>query len=1213
MVLEMKNIKLLIYLLLLSCSSMVFAQSIEIERVVTTNFPTLRAEFRVKDANGAEVRNLSNLDLKLKDLGVNIPFTSPTCPPDQARFSLILIFDASNSMDKNISNETTNPPSRHTVIKNVAKQFIDQLPEGQFECAIGVFSKEFDYNQLLRFTTDKDSLKQAADYRLISATNYNAGFIGYNENNEGGAFGLVKDAKYKPVIVFMTDGFHQENSKHGPIQDGIIISKANETNTTIYSLAIGPVAPDPGDASLDPNSKAKLKSISNSTGGEYYENLLNEQQVADIYSQILQSAQGFGTPAPCYLDFESDCNDGEIELTYSGFSPSVSDTLAYSIAENLKPNLNITQRSFLEINQALNVAKEFDVTLKAEKNKLTITGFNATPANIFTVTNWGGSAPPFTLNKDEIRVIKVSIKPENREFYGGTINFVGTGCSGMTMTPRSGFIFAEDIVFANVNQGDQEKKTFTQRFCNLTDETLDVSNILVSGGTNQTDFGITSQSKTLAPGECIDIEATFRPTDQGDREALYTVKTNKGDFVAKLKGGGAGKPQIAATAAKFADVNCVNPKSTITVEVKNEGPVELNISNIALQDATNFTYTGPTSLNVPANSTNNVDVTVEFTPQANGIQTTNLIFTNNSDNSNYSVKLEGEMLAVEYNISEPNHNFGEICGNIGNPATKTVTLSNVSSFGYNVTANSNLPEFSTNLTSYDLTSGTAVVTINFESGVNNTYNGIITFTSECGNVVKTLNVSGSINSPEVQTQAVSIAAVIGTGEMKTVDITNPNTASYDVVDAYVGDASKNPIPEFSVSANSFTVPGSGTYQLDITYTPNASNPVDKTGILYLVVNQPCNVTLDDITVEGKPTLSIANLSIADDNKDYIGKVTTIPVTLNGQSGFLSSGTSSVEFTVQFDENLLSPINGTAVGTNQVTHKFNLNSPFTGTQIYNMQFKVLNGLPTTTTPIAFTKADALNSGGTQSAGLNTSNGKFDLILVKGEATTEPLSASPGENFTLPIYILDENNNLDELLHKDLKIVVQYNYTVMQPTDRPYTIVSEDIAEMDITGEIQFTQTPKVNLTQAQFAFANIPMIAKLGNKQVTKVAIKSVDVLSGGIAEFELDTAEFTLTGVCEEGGHLRLFTLSEIQPSIKLTQNPIFSNSSIELYTVEKGIHNVNVYDMIGNKINLDTRNITTEGSYTIPFGIETLNTGYYLIYFETPTQEFFKKIAIIK
>lgn len=1210
----MKNIKVLIFLLLLTCSNMIFAQSIEIERVVTTNFPTLRAEFRVKDAGGKEVRNLSNLDFLLKDLGIVTPFTAPTCPPDQARFSLIMIFDASGSMDNNIADETSTNPTRLSVIKKVARSFIDQLPEGQFEAAMGFFNRDFFQFDLKDFTTDKDSLKNNLNsYIARGGTNYNAAFLGDKPAYTGGAFSLVAKAQYKPVIIFMNDGYHQENSSHLEIQTGVIASKASKTNTTIFSLSIGPTAPDPDDSSLDPNSKTKLKALSESTGGKYYENLLNEAQIQDIYSQILLSAQGFGTPAPCYLDFESDCNDGEIELTYNGFKPSVSDTKAYIIPDALKPNLDVTQRTFLEINPALNVAKDFDVTIKAEKNKLKITGFNAVPANIFTVTNWGGSAPPFTLNKGESRVIKVSIKPENREFYGGTINFIGSGCSGMTMTPRAGFIFADDIIFSNVNQGDQEKKTFTKRFCNLTDEPLKLNNILVSGGANQADFGVTSQSKTLDPGECIDIEATFRPTDQGDREALYTVKTDKGDFEAKLKGGGAGKPQIAATAATFADVNCVNPKSTITVEVRNDGPVELNISNIALQDATNFTYTGPKTLKIPAKSTNKVDVTVDFTPQANGVQTTNLIFTNDSDNSPYNVKLEGKMLAVDYKVSEPNHNFGELCGNVGSPATKTLTLSNVSSFGYKVNVTSSIPEFKANLVSYDLTSGTAVVTISFESGVNNTYNGVITFTSECGNVIKKVNVSGSINSPEVENKAVSIAAVIGTSQTNSVDITNPNAASYVVVDAYVGDASKNPIPEFKLSATIFTVPGSGAYKLDVTYTPNASNPVDKSGILYLVVNKPCDVTLDNISVEGKPTLSTANLTISDDNQDYIGSVTTIPVTLNGQGGFLSSGTSSVEFTVQFDENLLSPVNGTTVGANQVAHKFNLNSPFTGTQVYNMQFKVLNGLPSTSTPLRFIKVDALNSSGSQSSTLDSADGKFDLILASGKATSESLSASPGENFTLPIFILDDNGKLDNQLHKDLKIVVQYNYTVMQPTDRPFKVIAQDIAELDITGEIVFAKKSKNSQVQAKYAFANIPMIAKLGNKQVSQIKIKSVDVLSEGVADFILDTVDFSLTGVCNEGGHLRLFTLSEILPSIGLSQNPIVSSTSIELSTVEKGKHTVSVFDMIGNKINLDERTISAEGSYTVPFEIETLNTGYYLIYFKTPTQEFHKKIAIIK
>ncbi|TNE34054.1 VWA domain-containing protein, partial [bacterium] len=1157
----MKRFKIIIITLLIISINSLSSQSIKIENVVTTNFPTLRAEFRLLDANGNEVRSLSDTDLQLKDLGITTPFTSPTCPPDESRFSLVLVFDASSSMDKNISNETYDPPSRHTVIKSVAKKFIDQLPDGQFECAIGVFSKDFRYDQSLDFTTNKDSLKQATDYRLVNATNYNAGFLGYKENDEGGAFKFIQHAKYKPVIIFMTDGYHQENQQHGAIQTGTIIQKAKETNTTIFSLSIGPPVPDPGDASLDPDSKAKLKLISESTNGKYYDNLLNESQIQDIYSEILQSAKGFGTPSPCYIDFQSDCNDGEIELTYTGFGAPVSDTAIYTIPDILKPNLDVTARTFLEINPALNQPKTVDVTIKAEKNKLIITGFNTNLPAIFSVSDWGGSAPPFTLNKGESRIIKISIVPQNREFYSGQINFEGSGCSGMTMTPRAGFIFAEDITFANVNQGDQKIQTFIKRFCNLTDEPLKVNNILISGGTNQSDFGITSQNKTLAPGECIDIEATFSPTDQGNRTAEYTVKTDRGDFKANLKGGGAGKPQILASAPTFDKVNCINPKSTKIVEVKNEGPVDLVISNIALDDATNFTYTGPTNLVVPANSTNNKDVTVEFTPQADGVQSANLVFTNNSDNSPYKIKLEGEQLAVNYSVSEVELKFGTICANMGSPISKTITLKNLSSFGYKVNATSSLPEFTTDAPSYDLTSGSAVVTINFEASNNNQYNGVITFTSECGNIIKKVNVSGRINSPEVTDFIETITAVIGSNQTNTVNIKNPNLDAFDVVDAYVGNNSGVPIPEFKVSATSFTIPGSGVYPLDITYTPNPANPVDVDGLLYLVVENPCNLTLKNIIVRGRPDLSVANLSIADDNIDYIGSTTTIPVTLKGETSFENSGTKSIQFIVQYDNLLLAPVNGIPINSNEVSHTFNLNIPYTGTQIYNMQFKVLNGLPTTKTDLKFSKAVALNNTGEKSAGINTVDGIFTVKLANGEATSKDLSASPGENFNLPIYILDKDDVLDEKLHKDLKIAVQYNYTVMQPVDGKFKKLSGDQAEMDITGEIQFTPLPKNNHLQAQYAFANIPMLAKLGNEQVSKIMIKSVDVLSGGVVDFVLDTANFNLTGVCKEGGSLRLFTLSEIEPSIKILENPISSNTNVTLTTIESGVHTLDLYD----------------------------------------------------
>ena len=1215
----MKIFKSIFLVVLFASCNILLSQSIEVERVVTTNFPTLRAEFRVLDDNDNEVRNINDNDLELKDLGNIIPFTSPTCPPDQARFSLIMIFDASNSMDKNISDESPTPPSRINVIKNVARAFIDQLPEGQFEAAMGFFNRDFYELDLNGFTTDKDLLKSNLNrYNPNGATNYNAAFLGGKPAYTGGAFSLVANAQYKPVIIFMNDGYHQENSNHLEIQTGTILRKAEETKTTIFSLSIGPTDPDPTDNSLDVGSKDKLRIISSSTNGSYYENLLNEAQIQQIYSQILQSAQGFGTPAPCYIDFESDCNDGEIELTYNGFGATVSDTHVYTLDDALKPNLDITDRTFLEINPTLNQAKEINVTIKAEKNFLEVTGFNSTPANIFTVSDWGGAPPPFTLQKGDFRTIKVSITPENREFYGGEINFEGSGCSGLEMTPRAGYIYAEDIIFANVNQGDQETKTFTQRFCNLTDEPININNISVTGGANQNDFGITSQNITLAPLECIDIEATFRPTDQGDREAIYTVTTDKGEFTAALKGGGAGKPQIAGTAPLFNKVNCTNPRSSIIVEVKNDGPVPLRITKIELDNSTHFAYTGATysdtnPLVIPANSSNNVDVTVDYTPQAVGSHSTNLIFTNDSENNPYNVSLSGEMLAIDYSVSEEDIDFGTICGNSGNPIIQEIDLTNISNFGYSVNAVSSLPEFNTDAPNYDLTSGSAKVTISFESSANNQYTGTITFTSECGDIVKIVNVKGRINSPEVSDWTETINSVIGSNQTNQIDINNPNQDAFDVIDAYVGDGAGNPILEFDVSATAFTVPGNDKYVLDVTYTPNPANPADISGFLYLIVEQPCDVTLNNIKVDGNPDLAVAQLEVSEDNTDYIGNVTLINTNLTGSGGFLTSGTERIEFTLQYDNTLLSPQTGTAVSANEVSYIINVPQPFPGQLTFAMPFLVLDGLPVTTSDLIITDISALNSAGEQSAGMNTDDGKFTLITADGKVETYNMSASPGEEFDIILDIMDDDSNLDEILHKDLKITMEYNFTVMQPISGNFTVLTGDRAEMDITGSIDYSNQRKLNQIQAPLAFATIPMIAKLGNSQISEVTVKAVEILSDGYAEFELDTATFTLTGICEEGGNLRLFNLSDLTPSIKVLENPMQSNTEVILTTIEKGNHLVTLYDVKGNKTIIDSRNIINEGSYNISLNTESLLSGVYMVSFETPTQKFFKNIVIIK
>lgn len=1208
MVLVMKSLKYIIFTILMMNVAVLFSQSVDIERVITDNYPTLRAEFRVLDANGDEVRNLSTDDFELKDNGEITDITAPICPPDLARFSLIMIFDASNSMDGNLDNDNEDKESRLDVIRKVAETFIDQLPVGQFEAAMGFFSRDFRPEEgYLDFTTDKDELKNNLNnYRTGGATNYTKAFLGNDNNYDGGAFGFVQRAQYKPIIVFLSDGFH---SVREDINTSEINRKASETNTTVFSVLIGPLSGDDNSS-----SESFLKSLATRTGGKFEKNLVNERDIQRIYSDILEDAKGYGTPAPCYVDFESGCADGEIELTYSGFDPSVSDTETYTIDDDVKPNLDIDERTFLEVNLPLNQATQIDVEIKAEKNFLEITGFNSTPANIFTVSDWGGSAPPFTLSQDESRTIKVEITPDNREFFGGNITFEGTGCSGLTMTPRAGFIFAEDITFGSVNQGENKTETFTQRFCNLTDEPLEIDRIIITGGAHQSDFAVTSQDGTLAPGVCIDIEAYFSPSEQGDREAEYTVRTDKGDFSAKLKGGGAGNPEIAGVAPEFADVNCTAPTSNILVDITNNGPVDLEVTDAQLADGTHFNVVNFTPFTVAANSTNSTDLEVEFAPQTGGTHSTDLILTNNSVDSPYNITITGEMIDIDYTTSaNAPIDFGTICANVGSPITQQITLTNLNTFGYNVTANSDTPEFTVDASDYDITSGNATVTISFESGTNGTYNGQITFESGCGNVERIVDVTGKINSPEVNNLSEVIASVVGSSDTKTITITNPNNDPIDVINAFVGDAAQSPMVEFSVSNTSFTVPGNGTYDLDVMYTPDANNPNEVNGTLYLVVEQPCDVTLDNILVKGVPDLAIANLD-AISKSDYIGATTGIEFLITTTDEFKASGTTKIEFTLQYDETMLRPLSGNVNGTNEVSYVVDLPVAIPNLVSFTPDFEVLNSLPIVQSDLTIISSQAINDNGDVTATVVNTNGIFNIIMADGDVNTNDLSAKPGEEFGLPIFILDDDNNLDQNLHKEIKVKVNYNYTVMQPIDLDFTKLAGDRAELEFTSEINYSSNPKEAMIQATLPITTIRMLAKLGNEQISDIEITSADITSDGIAVLNLDTKKFTLDGVCEVGGNLRLFTLSEIEPSIRLNRNPVTNKIEAVLSSIETGQHSVVLYDMVGNATELDNRVLNTSGQiYNVEYETNSLQSGVYIIKFNTPTQSFDERLMIVK
>ncbi len=190
----------------------------------------------------------------------------------RAECSTILVLDISTSM-----NEDLDDALKIDIEKNLAMDWIISLNMQNSEAAVVTFCGDAiglpqqDPKPIRPFTAFKDSLLYAIDNLpdLCSGTNYNAAFLhrnGYNWWGELSALHYCKPdvARYKPVIVFITDGNHL-SKWGGPIRISEIFSLAKQRNAHIYVVVLD------GAEISDDNLEA-LKQLA-SAEGEWQDNL----------------------------------------------------------------------------------------------------------------------------------------------------------------------------------------------------------------------------------------------------------------------------------------------------------------------------------------------------------------------------------------------------------------------------------------------------------------------------------------------------------------------------------------------------------------------------------------------------------------------------------------------------------------------------------------------------------------------------------------------------------------------------------------------------------------------------------------------------------------------------------------------------------------------------------------------------------------------------
>ncbi|MBI3258067.1 MAG: choice-of-anchor D domain-containing protein, partial [Ignavibacteriae bacterium] len=180
-------------------------------------------------------------------------------------------------------------------------------------------------------------------------TDYDKGLL----LNYAGSLIISKKAKYKPVIVFLTDGYPNKDP-----QVATIIKEAKLQGCPIFAVMVGLYCPQ------------SLKQICSQTGGLWFENINSVGEALEVYNIILKRSQGI---EPCTITWESTAScDVEERKVKVKWNNGPSSEGAYFTSGDTKVRLNISPKSIYMKFKTLGIAYDSIVTVSSQQAAVTV-------------------------------------------------------------------------------------------------------------------------------------------------------------------------------------------------------------------------------------------------------------------------------------------------------------------------------------------------------------------------------------------------------------------------------------------------------------------------------------------------------------------------------------------------------------------------------------------------------------------------------------------------------------------------------------------------------------------------------------------------------------------------------------------------------------------------------------------------------------------------
>jgi hypothetical protein len=404
--------KTTIYIIVFLLCYTAYSQNLSVFDLDATSFPTIKAHFYAFDANWQQISNLSISDFDIKEDGIKRTVTYVSCPSPQPpkALSSTLVLDASGSMGWDLGGY-----KNLDLAQAAARAWVQALPLGKSECAITSFNGLSYLNQ--DFTTDRNKLLDAINKLVPSdGTNYNMAYIDLLTSG----IPITKSGKYKRVLVFLSDG--QPNFEPQTQQ---IIDLAVQNNITIYAVTLRMSCPQ------------CLKDISTKTGGLWYENVTSIPEAETIYRKILMIAQNIG--GPCTIEWESDYSCNKFRNGYAVLlKPIATSNFSYTTDNFIISRLSIQPAMLYFGGVQPPKTKDTTFVIKAINRPLNVNAIMTNHAR-FSILNYGGTNPPFTLQKNEQRTIALRYTAPDSGFVYSWLDIETDACSKERLYLSAGF------------------------------------------------------------------------------------------------------------------------------------------------------------------------------------------------------------------------------------------------------------------------------------------------------------------------------------------------------------------------------------------------------------------------------------------------------------------------------------------------------------------------------------------------------------------------------------------------------------------------------------------------------------------------------------------------------------------------------------------------------------------------------------------------------